>query len=322
MSDKFNLNRIMVLGAGAWGTALAKILACNIDDIFLYTRNSLLAAQINNDNCNHKKLPGVVLPQNIKAIHADSDVKDLNTVVIVSPVKSLDELCSNFKKKHSFDNIVICSKGIDNQSLNLPSQICERHFPHANIAVLSGPNFAMEIASGKVTKTLIATKNQAYALYLQKIFQTNTFYPEISKDVIGVGVCGAIKNVIAIAIGIAKGLDLGQNFAASLLVAALEEIKSIVRILGGEQETVYSLAGLGDMLLTCYSLTSRNTSFGYNLAVQKHRGLDNTTVEGYYTAKSLANIINKHQIDAPICKYVRDVLYGDLNLNEITRIFE
>ena len=321
MSDKFNCTKILVLGAGSWGTALSKVLACNIDDVILYTRDSNLSEEINRHNTNSKKLAGIALPQNIRAINSYFGIQGVKTIVIAIPVKSLSIVFNNLRKVGEFENIVLCSKGIDNDTLKFPSQICKQYFPNANIAVLSGPNFAREVALQKITKTLIASINKTFAKYLQEIFETDYFYPEISDNVIGVEICGAAKNVIAIAVGIAKGLDLGENFISSLFICAIEEIVKVVQILGGKKSTVYSLAGLGDLLLTCCSLTSRNTSFGYNIAKKgQSADLEKTTVEGYYTAKSMFNIAMKFGIKMPICHYVYNVLYNHESLHQITKL--
>ena len=219
------------------------------------------------------------------------------------------------------DNLVICSKGIENSTLNFPSQICEKFFPNTNIAVLSGPNFAKEIAQQKFAKTLIASKNEKLLQELKVIFDTFYFKTEVSTDVMGVEICGAVKNVIAIALGIAKGLDLGENFISALFVFALNELEKLVQSLGGSGATIYSLAGLGDLLLTSYSLTSRNTNFGFNIAMNKQKlNLNEIVVEGYYTAKSIYKIAKSLGIEMPICKYVYEVLYLDRDINEIVKV--
>jgi glycerol-3-phosphate dehydrogenase (NAD(P)+) len=319
--SKRSLDKILVIGAGAWGTTLSKILASNIDEVLLHTRDFETAEEINSAHVNSKNLSGAVLPGNIKAVTQYSDVCDICTVVVVTPVKSLHAICADLMKVAQFNSFIICSKGIDNATMMLPSQICEKYFPNADIAVLSGPNFAKEIALEKKAKTLIATKDDLFAKYLQRAFKTDYFCPEISDDIIGVEVCGAIKNVIAIASGIAQGLDLGENFLAALMVLSLKELGSMLEALGGKGQTVYSLAGLGDLLLTCYSLTSRNTSFGYHLAKKETvMDLDSVTVEGYYTAKSIFDIAEKLGVNMPICSYVYHVLYNKLNIHEIAKL--
>ena len=321
MSNKFNCPKILVLGAGSWGTTLSKILAYNVKNVLLHTRNINILKRINYHHINTQKLPGIRLPNNVKATNHYSGIQDIKSVVIAIPVKSLNNVFSNLGKLRKFENIILCSKGIDNSTLKFPSQICRQYFSNANIAVLSGPNFAKEVAIKRMTKTLIASTNRSFAKYLQQIFKTDYFYPEISSDVAGVEICGAIKNVIAIAIGIARGLDLGDNFIASLFVNAVEEIVKIVQLLGGRKKTVYSLAGLGDLLLTSYSLTSRNTSFGYNISQSyKSKGLDKMTIEGYYTAKSIFDIATKLGVKVPICNYVYQTLYNKTNLYKIIEL--
>ena len=320
-SDKFNCKKILIFGAGSWGTALSKVLACNIQDVLLYTRDDTVLEEINHSHTNTKKLADVSLPSNIKAVNNYSDFQQIDIAVIVTPVKSLNTVFSNLQRRCQFKNIVLCSKGIDNDTLKLPSQICKQYFPDANIATLSGPNFAKEIALEKSAKTIIASTNKPYAKHLQKIFKTEYFHPEISNDVMGVEICGAVKNVMAIAMGIAKGLNLGENFMASLLVIAIKEITKIVQALEGKKRTVYSFSGLGDLLLTCYSLTSRNTSFGYNIA-KKAQSTDwaETTVEGYYSAKSIFVLAKKLKVNLPICSYVYNVLYNKGSLCQITKL--
>lgn len=321
MSDRFNFDKILVVGAGSWGTALSKILAHNVDEVLLYARDESVAEEINSIHTNSRNLNGITLPKNIKAITDYNNAQGVDTVVIVTPVKSLNTICADLAKLSQFDNVIICSKGIDNETLSLPSEICCKHLPNANIAVLSGPNFAKEIALEKAAKTLVAAKDRRFAMYLQKIFTTNYFCPEISDDIVGVEVCGAIKNVIAIAAGVARGLHMGENFTASLLVCALKEISDMIGLFGGKQETVNSLAGLGDLLLTCYSLTSRNTSFGYNLA-KKEMVIDLSaiTIEGYHTAKSIFSISEKSGLSMPICDYVYNVLYHNLELSHMRKL--
>jgi glycerol-3-phosphate dehydrogenase (NAD(P)+) len=320
MNKNFDLENVLVLGAGPWGTAIATILACNITKVLLYTRDKSLSEEINNNNMSSKIFPNIALPTNIIATNDYTDTTDIDTIMIVVPVQSIDTMCKTLKKYANFRNIVVCSKGIDNTSLKLPSQICAKYFPNANIAALSGPNFAKEVVLKKLSKTLISSKNKLFGEHLQKIFKTDYFHPEVSYDIMGSEICSAVKNVIAIATGIAKGLELGENFNSALIVSALEEITMLVQKFGGKHNAVHSLAGIGDLLLTCYSLSSRNTNFGYNLVKKREFTSDYVTVEGYYTAKSIYSITKKLGIAMPICRYVYDVLYKGKDLLEITKV--
>ncbi len=316
-----NLENIVVFGGGSWGTALAKTISQNVEQVFIYLRDSELVKEINQKHTSYAKLGDISLPENITAIDNLKSIKNINTGIIAIPVKSLEQFFKKINAVTKLENIVICSKGIENKNLRFPSQICEENFPDANIAVLSGPNFAKEIAYQKFAKTLIASKNKNLLQNLQSIFDTSYFKTEISTDVVGVEICGAVKNVIAIALGIAKGLNLGENFVSALFVFSLNELERLVKSLGGNRSTVYSLAGLGDLLLTSYSLTSRNTNFGFNLATNKQRlNLDEVVVEGYYTAKSIYNISKSLGVIMPICQYVYEVLYSERDINEIVGV--
>lgn len=315
------LDNIVVFGGGAWGTALAKIVSQNVKQVSIYLRDSELVKEINQKHTNYAKLGNINLPENITAINSLESVKNINTGIIAIPVKNLEQLFQSISMSTELKNFVMCSKGIENKNLRFPSQICEKFFPDANIAVLSGPNFAKGIAYKNFAKTLIASKDKNLLKSLQLIFNTAYFKTEILTDVMGVEICGAIKNVIAIALGIAKGLDLGENFISALFVFSLNELKYLVSSLGGNQSTIYSLAGLGDLLLTSYSLTSRNTNFGFNFAKDKHiLNLDKVVVEGYYTAKSIYSISKSLGVEMPICNYVYEVLYKERDINEIVEV--
>jgi len=306
---------ILVVGAGSWGTALAKILAKNIEIVSLYGRNQDVVHDIATYHKNSAYLPQIVLPKNIKATTIlEEGLQDAELVVIATPVASLDSVFKSIAvHKPNLANFLICSKGIACESLKLPSFICRDFFINASIAAMSGPNFAKEIAAEKFAKTLIAAENIKFAQQLQEIFTTAYFHPEISQDILAVEVCGAYKNVLAIAMGLIRGLELGENFLAAFFLKSLAEMKILVNKFGGDAEIVNSLAGMGDLLLTSYSMTSRNTKFGYNIARHTKRDKQEV-VEGYFTAKSLHDLANKLQLELPICHYVYRVLYrqGDL----------
>ena len=314
------LKKIIVFGAGAWGSALAKIISQNVEQVLLYSENSETVEEINHKHTNFKKLGNTTLPKNISAVDNIKDINDINTCIIAIPVKFMEYFVKKISNhQSSLENFVICSKGIENEKLKFPSDICKQYFPNANIAILSGPNFAKEVVNEKFAKSLIASKNYEFLCNIKKVFDTKFFKTEISTDIVGVEVCGAIKNVIAIALGIAKGLELGENFIAALFVFSLNEINSLIKSLGGDVNTTYSLAGLGDLLLTSYSLTSRNTKFGFELAKnQQLLDLDNIVVEGYYTAKSIYKISQSLKIHMPLCNYVYEVLYLKEDINNWT----
>lgn len=311
-----NDSSIIIFGSGCWGTALAITVAQNVKTVYLYSRYYQRVQEINKHHTNQEKLQNIRLPINVIGIHCFQKINEIDIAIIAVPVQSIRSLLKENCRHLRIKNFVICSKGIENQKLKFPSQICKEFFPNSNIAVLSGPNFAQEVAEKKITKTLIASKNINLLKSLQSVFNTQFFQTEISNDVRGVEVCGATKNVIAIIIGIAKGLKLGENFTATLFITSLIEIDKLIKLFGGHNATIYSVAGLGDLLLTSYSLKSRNTNFGFQFAKNKQiLYMKNNIVEGYYTAQSIYQISRLSSINLPIFQYIFSTLYlkGDIN---------
>ena len=309
----------IIIGAGSWGSALAKVISRNLEKVLMYTQNSDVAREINTKHTNHSKINSIKLPENVFAINYIP--KNIETCIIAIPVKYIKTFLKNSLASTSINNIVVCSKGIDVSELKFPSELCNRYFPNTKIGVLSGPNFAKEIAENKIAKSVLASKEDEILSKVINIFTTQYLKIEITEDIIGVEICGAVKNVIAIAFGIAQGLELGENFLAALFVNAIKEIRNLIKILGGNSDTANSFAGIGDVFLTSHSLTSRNTKFGYDLA--RNNGdsiLEKFLVEGYYTAQSMHRICILRNIEAPICKFVYQVLYENKNKMHICDI--
>lgn len=316
------LQNILVIGSGAWGTTLARILSESAKEVFLYARNKKVVQDISVNRRNSAYLPNISLPDNILPTN-DLRIDGIELIVMATPVNTLTEIFQLLKSHTSNNlNFLLCSKGVDCRSLQLPSNICREFFRDANIALMSGPNLAKEIAQEKIAKTLIATENIFFARQLQKIFTTKYFYPEISQDTISVELCGAYKNVLAIAVGIIKGLSFGENFLASFFVQALEEMKALIIRFEGNIDVVYSLAGIGDLLLTSCSLVSRNTNFGYRIALGTTREQEGITVEGYHTTKAIRELALIHKIDLPICNYVYNVLYKKGTLLDLINLLK
>ena len=318
-----NDRNIIIFGSGAWGTALAITISHNVKTVYLYSRHRQIVQEINEQHTNKNKLRNINLPVNIIGINCFQKINNIDIAIIAVPVKSIRKLLEHNSKRLTIKNFVICSKGIENKNLKFPSQICEEFFPNSNIAVLSGPNFAQEVAEKKITKTLIASKNINLLKNLQSIFDTNFFQTGISSDVRGIEICGATKNVIAIVLGISKGLKLGANFAATLFITSLMEINKLVKSFGGDTSTIYSVAGLGDLLLTSYSLKSRNTNFGFRFAKDKKiLDLNQNIVEGYYTAQSIYQISKLLSVDLPIFQYIYNTLYLQSDVNKIVQLIK
>ena len=326
--------KIGVIGAGAWGTALALRLAQN-HDIILWAHEKETVQAINQSRENRLFLPKITLPENIRATQ---DFADLSTLApspilfFVPPAQFLRPIARAIKPHISSSAIaVICSKGIETQrdgqeSGALMSDVLAEELPQAQLAVLSGPSFAAETAQG-LPLALTLAAHEALAQNLLKTFSTPDFRLYPTSDMIGTQIGGAVKNVLAIACGIAEGRQLGQNVRAALLARGLAETLALTQKLGGQSQTLMGLSGIGDIVLTCTSTTSRNFSLG--VALGKGESLDeimhtrNSVSEGVHTAASLHRLAQKHDLMMPICFAVHEILSGQKDAhNAINSLLE
>ena len=311
--------KIGVIGAGAWGTALALRLAQN-HDIILWAHEKETVQAINQSRENRLFLPKITLPENIRATQDFADLSTLAPSPILffaPPAQFLRPIARAIKPHISPSAIaVICSKGIETQrdgqeSGALMSDVLAEELPQAQLAVLSGPSFAAETAQGLPLALTLAAP-EALAQNLLKTFSTPDFRLYPTSDLIGTQIGGAVKNVLAIACGIAEGRQLGQNVRAALLARGLAETLALAQKLGGQSQTLMGLSGIGDIVLTCTSTTSRNFSLG--VALGKGESLDeimrtrNSVSEGVHTAASLHRLAQKHGLMMPICFAVHYIL--------------
>jgi len=319
--DKINpYKKVAVIGAGAWGTALSIVAAHNVDNILLYDRDDKIVEDINTNHTNNHYLPKIKLPKNIQAISDLKKIESSELIVIAIPAQIFRTILTKLKEYIAIKTpILICCKGIENNSLELLGNIANSILPKSEIAILSGPNFALEVASNNIAAATIACKNNAIGMRILHSFGTPTYRTYYSDDVIGVQVGGAIKNVIAIAAGIVEGLKLGENAKAALITRGLAEMTKISLKLGGKLETMLGLSGIGDLVLTCGSITSRNMRFGYELAKGKSVSellASNVTFEGYYTANSVVKLTSKLNIELPICESIYRIIYEHKDITE------
>ncbi|MBI4367409.1 MAG: NAD(P)-dependent glycerol-3-phosphate dehydrogenase [Deltaproteobacteria bacterium] len=308
---------IAVIGAGAWGTALAKVLAGKGFAVRIWAYEAEVAEQINATRENPVYLPGIVLP---KGLTATPDLADAATgashLLVVCPSHVLRQTMRQVIGHVARDAILInASKGIEADSGKLISQILEEVAPRhaARTVFLSGPSFATEVAQERPTAVVLAARDHALATAVQQLFRTPWLMTFCHGDVIGVQVGGAMKNVIAIAAGIVDGLQLGDNTRAALLTRALYEMMKVGRALGGNPLTLVGLAGIGDLILTCTGDRSRNRAVGMALgqgkSVAEVTAGARTVAEGIATAKAVYQLIDRHRLMAPICMAVYRILY-------------
>jgi len=308
------LQTIGVIGAGAWGTALAQMLASDGRDVILWAYEPEVVAAINAEHRNPLYLPSAALAPTIRATGDLAELGSLDTVLVVTPAQVLGRVLSGLSA-HPRD-LVLCSKGIEAGTGRLMNDVAREAAPGSAVAVLSGPTFAHEVAAGLPTAvTLACGGGQAQWERLAPALARPTFRPYYSDDVAGAEIGGAVKNVLAIACGVVEGLGLGQNARAALIARGYAEMLRFGEALGARAETLAGLCGLGDLVLTCSSTSSRNFSLGKALgegASAADLMADRRTVaEGAFTAPVLADLAEARGIPMPIVAAVDAILKGE-----------
>ncbi len=307
------MNRVGVIGAGAWGTALAQMLSSDGREVVLWAYEAEVVAAINADHRNPLYLPSASLAPTIRATGDLGDLAGLDTVLVVTPAQVLGRVLAGLPRAPR--DLVLCSKGIEAGTGRLMNDVARDASPGSAIAVLSGPTFAHEVAAGLPTAvTLACSGGQAQWERLAPDLARPTFRPYYSDDVAGAEIGGAVKNVLAIACGVVEGLGLGQNARAALIARGYAEMLRFGEALGARAETLAGLCGLGDLVLTCSSTSSRNFSLGKALGEGALAGdlmADRRTVaEGAHTAPVLAELAESRGIAMPIVAAVDAILKG------------
>ena len=311
MAEKAKLG---VLGGGAWGTALAQALASDGSDVVLWAREPELVAEINAHHRNSLYLPGAPLSPHIRATGDLADLADIGVLLAVVPAQFLAGVLAGLPA--GARDLVLCSKGIEAGSGRLMADVARDAAPQAGLAVLSGPTFAHEVAAGLPTAvTLACSGGEAQWRRLSAALARPALRPYFSDDVVGAEVGGAIKNVLAIACGVVEGLRLGQNARSALIARGYAEMLRFGAVHGARAETLSGLCGLGDLVLTCSSTSSRNFSLGKALgegmtAAEALSGKA-TVAEGAATAPVLAELARRDGVDMPIVEAVCRLLAGE-----------
>lgn len=309
--------RIAVIGAGAFGTALAAVIALTgRSDVTLVGRKAGLMADLAADRMHDAVLPGIALPDSLKFSAEADAVSDAGIVLFAMPSQAQADAAKHYGPYLAKDAVVVtCAKGIDKVSGDLLTDMLERELPEHVIAVLSGPGFASDIAKGLPTAMAIAAADMAVAERLAQAISGPTFRLYASDDRVGVQLGGALKNVLAIACGIVEGRGIGDSARAALISRGLAEMSRFVAAKGGKAETVRGLSGLGDLVLTATSHQSRNLRFGIALGegdtVDPAHG---TLVEGAYAASIAARLAQELGVDMPITDAVSAIIDGKLDI--------
>ena len=304
--------RIGVVGGGAWGTALAQVAARGGEPVLLWAREPDVVASVNHSHENTRFLAGIKLPESIHATSSLGELAACDALLVVVPAQHVRAVLAEAAVGST--PLVLCAKGIEAGTRLLVGEVAQQLHPRAPIAVLSGPTFAHEVAGGQPTAVTLACADAVIGAALAERLGSATFRPYASGDVIGAEIGGAVKNVLAIACGVVEGAGLGQNARAALIARGFAEMVRFGLARGGRAETLSGLSGLGDLVLTCSSTSSRNFSLGVGLGQGKRAAdllADRLTVaEGAYTAPVLREAAADAGVDMPVVEAVCALLDG------------
>lgn len=307
--------KISVLGAGSWGTALSLLLFNNGHEVKLWSALEDEVEMLNKKREHASKLPGVHLPDQIE-ITGDLEkclkAPDVAVLAVPSPfTRSTSKQMAPYVKEGQI--IVNVAKGVEEHTLMTLSEIISQEIPRANVCVLSGPSHAEEVGKGLPTTCVVSAFSRETAEYLQGIFMSPVFRVYTTPDILGVELGGALKNVIALAAGTADGLGYGDNTKAALITRGMAEIARLGTKMGARIETFYGLSGIGDLIVTCASVHSRNRKAGYLMgkgySMQEAMDEVKMVVEGVYSAKAAKSLSEKYQVEMPIIDEVNKVLF-------------
>ena len=303
-----------IIGAGTWGTALAVLLNNNGHDVTIWSAFDTEIQEMSRTR-RHKNLPEVVLPDQIQ-MTADlrTAMAEKDMLIMAVPSVYVRSTAAKMKEYLRYGQIVVdVAKGIEEQSLMTMSQVIEEELPLAEVAVLSGPSHAEEVSRGLPTTCVAGAHSKAAAEYVQSLFMSPVFRVYTSPDMLGIELGGALKNVIALAAGTADGLGCGDNTKAALITRGIAEITRLGTVMGGKPETFSGLTGIGDLIVTCASMHSRNRRAG--ILIGKGYTMDEAmkevkmVVEGVYSAKAALKLAEKYHVTMPIVEQVNEVLF-------------
>lgn len=312
--------KVCILGAGSYGLALALAFYKNNNDVTVWTKVESEKEEIINYRENRKALPGVSIPEEIKITTNLNDNYEL--IVIAIPINYFRSVCEEIKNSINSDTILcIASKGIEKDTNLFPHEVLNSIIETNNIAILSGPTFAIDLAKNSPSGLVCASTSINIYKSIKNCLESNTLKITYTNDLIGAEICGSIKNVMAILSGLLEGIKITETTKALFLTEALNETSNFIETMNGNKETSYTLAGLGDLILTCTSKKSRNYTLGTLIATENKSNIDNyilnNTVEGYYTLIAINEIIKKKEISVPLVELLYKILFEGLDKKEI-----
>ena len=304
------MEKVGIIGAGSLGTALAQIVAQNVDEVYLFSRREELAKTINDTNVNNEYYPNTKLEENIIATADINDLNDCKIIFLSIPSSAFRFTLATLKKNIADDAILVTTaKGIEYPSLKTMGNLIEEYFDE-NYVALSGPNFASEIILNLATVSNIASKSEENALKVKKVLSTPQFKIKIIPDVIGLEICGIVKNINAIANGICEGMNINENARYGVLTKGFEETKMIIKNIGGDEATASEYCGFGDLVLTSTSSESRNHTLGmlYGQRIIVDEKASGIVFEGKNSIMAIKDICEKTDTKSVVVDFVYDVI--------------
>jgi len=310
--------KVSLLGTGAYGIAMAMMLNKNNKDIIMWTESEKKLEDYKKNGCIKDIIPGLECPENIKLTNSyEEAIKGRDVIFIMSTAHFVGSICDAIKPYLTKDQVVcIASKGIENNSCEFLSNIAKEKLDTKKVCIISGGSFAIDMANNNPVALTIASHSRIARKKVKKALQSDTVKLRESTDLIGVQICGSIKNVIALAAGMLDGMGYPESTQCFLITESIHDIKWLIKSLGGRPRTILSYAGVGDLLLTCTSTKSRNFSFGRVVGSgatkkEKEEFLKTTTVEGYYTLESIYKLVRKRKIKMPVVNLIYDIIMND-----------
>ena len=307
--------KIGIIGAGSWGTAVGVLLSKSGHNVYIWDRDKELVEQIINAKENLKYLPGILFPASLKGCQSNEEaVKDADVVIMAVPSQAVRSACQGLKEYIEEKQIIVSlAKGIEMGTYKTPSSIIEEYFPCNKVCVISGPSHAEEVSRDIPTAVVCASKSQQAAEEIQDLFISPKFRVYTNPDVIGVEIGGAVKNIIALGAGISDGLGFGDNTKSALMTRGIAEISRLGEAMGAEQQTFSGLSGIGDLIVTCTSMHSRNRRagilIGQGKSVEEALKEIRMVVEGVNTTKSTFELAQRLNIEMPITSQLYKVLF-------------
>ena len=303
--------KIGLFGTGAYGMAISSILIDNNCDVTMWTKMEDEKKELEETRMNEKRIPGFKIADSIKlTTSVEECIKDKDLLIIAIPAAFVDSLCVSMAPYINDNHILIATKGIEQGTGLFINEIVEKHLDTKNVAVISGPSFAVDLVTKMPAGLSLASKSSETILLAKQALQNDYIKLRDTNDVIGVEVCGAIKNVIALSAGMLAGLNANESTKAMLITEAMHDMEAILKAFGCNMRTVMSFAGIGD--LTCTSTKSRNFSFGKLIGERPSREaidtyLQETTVEGYYTLESIYQLLKDKEVTIPIIDLIYEI---------------